>query len=169
MLCGNTLFRVHTTILSFHSPVLRRMFTQTNLTMAELPNGCPRILSSDDPKDFSTLLKMIYLPGSAALPEYRWIVLLTICLSTDSLNGIRCRVSPYFLPSSESRQSTMCPPSDLSYLRSFAMRIQRPLRGWILPDKLENASSADLFLTRDRKSTRLNSSHLARSRMPSSA
>ena len=68
VLCGNTLFRVHTTILSFHSPALRQMFAQTNLATAESPNGCPRILSSDPPKDFTTLLKMIYLPGSVAPP-----------------------------------------------------------------------------------------------------
>ena len=68
VLCGNTLFRVHTTILSFHSPALRRMFTQTNLTTAESPNCCPRIQSSDMPKDFATLLKIIYLPGFVALP-----------------------------------------------------------------------------------------------------
>ena len=68
VLCGNTLFRVHTTILSFHSPALRRMFAQTSLATAESPNGCPRILSSDTPKDFATLLKMIYLPGYVALP-----------------------------------------------------------------------------------------------------
>ena len=43
VLCGNTLFRVHTTILSFHSPALRRMFAPTNLAAAESPNGCPRI------------------------------------------------------------------------------------------------------------------------------
>ena len=63
VLCGNTLFRVHTSILSFHSPTLRRMFAQTSLATAESPNGCPRILSSDTPKDFATLLKMIYFPG----------------------------------------------------------------------------------------------------------
>jgi hypothetical protein len=63
VLCGNRLFRVHTSILSFHSPALRRMFAQTNLDTAESPNGCPRILSSDTPADFATLLKMIYLPG----------------------------------------------------------------------------------------------------------
>ena len=67
VLCGNTLFRVHPSILSFHSPALRRMFAQTNLTAAESPNGCPRILSSDTPKDFATLLKMIYLPGYVTL------------------------------------------------------------------------------------------------------
>ena len=71
VLCGNTLFRVHPTILSFHSPVLRRMFAQTSLTSAESPNGCPRILSSDTPTDFATLLKMIYLPGYIALPLYQ--------------------------------------------------------------------------------------------------
>ena len=68
VVCGNTLFRVHTSVLSFHSPALRRMFAQTNLTAAESPNGCPRIPSSDTAADFTTLLKMIYLPGSVALP-----------------------------------------------------------------------------------------------------
>jgi len=68
VLCGNTLFRVHTSILSFHSPALRRMFAQTNLAAAESPNGCPRVLSSDTATDFATLLKMIYLPGFVALP-----------------------------------------------------------------------------------------------------
>ena len=71
VLCGNVLFRVHTTILSFHSPALRRMFAQTNLATAESPNGCPRVQSSDAPKDFATLLKVIYLPGYVALPAYR--------------------------------------------------------------------------------------------------
>ncbi|KAF9646057.1 hypothetical protein BDM02DRAFT_3189180 [Thelephora ganbajun] len=63
VLCGNTLFRAHTSILSLHSPTLRRTFAQTTLATAEAPNGCPRILSSDTAADFSTLLKVIYLPG----------------------------------------------------------------------------------------------------------
>ena len=71
VLCGNTLFRVHTTILSLHSPVLRRIFTQTNLGAAESPNGCPRLLTPDTPEDFATLLKTIYLPGFVAPPEFR--------------------------------------------------------------------------------------------------
>ena len=50
VLCGNALFRVHISTLSFHSPALRRMFAQINLTTAESPNGCPRILSSTRPK-----------------------------------------------------------------------------------------------------------------------
>lgn len=68
VLCGNTLFRVHTTILSLHSPALRRMFSLTSLATADSPNGCPRIMSSDTPKDFATLLKTVYLPGFVALP-----------------------------------------------------------------------------------------------------
>ena len=71
VLCGNTLFRVHTTILSLHSPVLRRTFTRTNLAAAESPNGCPRIIASDTPEDFATLLKTIYLPGFGAPPPCR--------------------------------------------------------------------------------------------------
>ena len=62
VLCGMTLFRVHAGTLSFHSPVLRRMFSPTNLTDVESPNGCPRIVSSDTPTDFAALLKVVYLP-----------------------------------------------------------------------------------------------------------
>jgi len=63
VVCGKTLFRVHTSALSFYSPVLRQMFSPANLTTAESPNGCPRIISSDPPTDFATLLKAVYLPG----------------------------------------------------------------------------------------------------------
>jgi len=62
VLCGNTLFRIHTSIMLFHSPTFRQMFAQTILATAESPSGCPRILSSDTATDFATLLKMIYLP-----------------------------------------------------------------------------------------------------------
>ena len=63
VVCGKTLFRVHTSTLSFYSPVLRQMFSPTNLAAAESLNGCPRIALSDTPADFATLLKAIYLPG----------------------------------------------------------------------------------------------------------
>ena len=63
VLCGITLFRVHTSVLSLHSPALRRMFAPTSLAAAESPNGCPRVLSTDTAADFATLLKVIYLPG----------------------------------------------------------------------------------------------------------
>ena len=73
VLCGGTLFRVHTSILSFHSPALRRIFGRTSLAMAESPNGCPRVLPSDTAEDFTTLLKIIYLPEFVALAIYRWL------------------------------------------------------------------------------------------------
>ena len=62
VLCEKTLFRVHPGALSFHSPALRRMFSPANLAAAESPNGCPRIVSSTTAVDFTTLLKIIYLP-----------------------------------------------------------------------------------------------------------
>ena len=70
VLCGKALFRVHTSVLSLHSPVLSQMFAKSNLATAESPNGCPRIPSSDAATDFATLLKIIYLPGCATLPHY---------------------------------------------------------------------------------------------------
>jgi hypothetical protein len=70
VLCGNTLFRIHTSVVSFHSPVLGQMFAKANLADAESPNGCPRIPSSDTVIDFTTLLKVIYLPVYAALPPW---------------------------------------------------------------------------------------------------
>ena len=81
VLCENTLFRIHTSVLSFHSPALRQMFSQKSLACAESPNGCPRILSSDTAGDFATLLKMIYLPRYVA-PHLWWgIVPLTFCIN----------------------------------------------------------------------------------------
>jgi hypothetical protein len=71
VLCGNTLFRIHAGVMSFHSPVLGQMFAKANLADAESPNGCPRIPSSDTVTDFTTLLKVIYLPAYAALPLWR--------------------------------------------------------------------------------------------------
>ena len=62
VVCGKILFRIHSGALSFHSPVLRTMFSPENLVAAESPNGCPRIVSSDIPVDFATLLKIVYLP-----------------------------------------------------------------------------------------------------------
>ena len=68
VLCGNTLFRVNTSVLSFNSPVLGRMLAKANLASAESPNGCPRIQTSDTAADFVTLLKIIYLPEYATSP-----------------------------------------------------------------------------------------------------
>ena len=80
VLCVHTLFSVHTSVLSLHSPVLRQMFTRANLAAAESPNGCPRILSSDTATDFATLLKIIYLPGYVTSSMHLCIILLTISL-----------------------------------------------------------------------------------------
>ena len=77
--CGNVLFRVHTSILSFHSPVLGRMFDLTSVVTEGSPDGCPRIPSSDTAQDFATLLKTIYLPGFVAPPTRRQAALLTVC------------------------------------------------------------------------------------------
>ena len=77
ILCGNTLFRVHTSVLSLHSLVLGRMLVTANLATAESPSGCPRILSSDTATDFATLLKVIYLPAYAAILVCQSIVPLT--------------------------------------------------------------------------------------------
>ena len=71
VLCENTLFRVHTSTLSFHSPALHRTLVEANLATAESPNGCPRILSSDTAKDFTTLLKIVYLPEFVTLSTCR--------------------------------------------------------------------------------------------------
>ena len=53
VLCDNILFRVHTSVLSFYSPVLGQMFAKANLVVAKSPNGCPRIPSSDTATDFT--------------------------------------------------------------------------------------------------------------------
>ena len=71
VLCGNILFLVHASILSFHSPVLGQMFTKANLATAESPTGYPRILSADTALDFATLLKIIYLPVYATLDLFQ--------------------------------------------------------------------------------------------------
>jgi len=161
VLCGNTLFRVTISTLSFHSPALRRMFAQTSLATAESPNGCPRILSSDTAKDFATLLKMIYLPGFVTLSACCWIAPLTVCLPAGSLNEIKCQISPHSRPSSGSLQSTRCPLFDLRYSRWSVTRTQRHLRDSLLPSRLERRSSADGLPTRMRSSTSLSnrSSH----------
>ena len=70
VLCGNTLFRVHATVVSFHSPVLGQMLAKANLAAADSPNGCPRILSSDTVMDFATLLKVVYFPVYAVPYTY---------------------------------------------------------------------------------------------------
>ena len=63
--CGGTLFRVHSTVVSFSSPKLRDMLSPSTLLNAPMPEGCPRIVFADSPEDFAVLLKMVYTPGYA--------------------------------------------------------------------------------------------------------
>jgi len=61
--CGDTIFRVHSTIISFSSSELRGILSQSALLNGPTPEGRPRITISDSAEDFSTLLKMVYTPG----------------------------------------------------------------------------------------------------------
>ena len=152
MLCDNTLFRVHTSILSTRSPALRQMLAQTSLATAGSPDGCPRILSSDTDTDFAILLKMMYHSGYVICPGYANELLHWPSLSTDSLNRIKRQTSPHSRPSSESLQSTRCLPSDPRYSKPSVVHIRRLLRALILPRHLGRAFSATQ-LTRTRSST----------------
>jgi len=63
MLCEHTLFRVHSTTVSFSSPKLRDILSQSALLRAPTLEGCPRITITNTAQDFAVLLKMIYTPG----------------------------------------------------------------------------------------------------------
>lgn len=63
IVCGGTLFRVHSTTVSFSSPKLRDLLSSSALVDAPMPGGCPRISSDDSAEDFAVLLKMIHTPG----------------------------------------------------------------------------------------------------------
>ena len=65
IVCGNTIFRVHTPILSFSSCKLQSVLSPSTLLNAPMPEGCPRIVFKDSADDFAILLKMIYTPGYA--------------------------------------------------------------------------------------------------------
>ncbi|KAF9652108.1 hypothetical protein BDM02DRAFT_3109504 [Thelephora ganbajun] len=73
ILCRDTLFRVHSTIISFASSKLRDILSQQALLHAPMPEGCARITLTDSVEDFAVLLKMIYMPGFPArnkVPEF---------------------------------------------------------------------------------------------------
>ena len=63
IVCGDTIFRVHLTIISFASTKLRDIFSPLTLLNTPMPEGRPRIAVSDSAEDFAVLLKMIYTPG----------------------------------------------------------------------------------------------------------
>jgi hypothetical protein len=63
IICGHTIFRIHSPIVSFSSPKLRDMLSQSAILNAPTPDECPRIVFNDSAEDFAVLLKMIYTPG----------------------------------------------------------------------------------------------------------
>ena len=66
--CGGTVFRVHSSIISFSSCTLRDLLSPSTLLDAPMPEGRPRIVFTDNPEDFVVLLKMIYTPGFVSHP-----------------------------------------------------------------------------------------------------
>ena len=68
IVCGGTVFRVHSTIISFSSPKLRDVLSPTTLLSAPMPEGCPRITLTDSAEDFAVLLRVIYTPGYVLSP-----------------------------------------------------------------------------------------------------
>ncbi|KAF9646061.1 hypothetical protein BDM02DRAFT_3271277 [Thelephora ganbajun] len=63
IVCGDTVFRVHSTIISYSSSKLRDILSPPSLLSAPMLEGRPRITVSDSAEDFAVLLKMIYTPG----------------------------------------------------------------------------------------------------------
>ena len=63
IVCGDSVFRVHSSVISFSSSKLREILSQSALLSSPTPEGRPRITISDNAEDFAMLLKMIYTPG----------------------------------------------------------------------------------------------------------
>ena len=68
VVCGHTIFRIHSPIVSFSSSKLRDVLSPSILLNAPMAEGCPRIAFEDSPEDFAVLLKMIYTPGCVTPP-----------------------------------------------------------------------------------------------------
>ena len=66
IVCGGTVFRIHSTTISFSSPKLRDILSPSALLSAPTPGGYPRINLPDSAKDFAILLKLIHTPGLVA-------------------------------------------------------------------------------------------------------
>jgi hypothetical protein len=62
ILCGDTVFMVHSPIVSFSSPKLRDALSNST-SNGPTSEGCPRVVFEDSAEDFAILLKMIYTPG----------------------------------------------------------------------------------------------------------
>jgi len=68
IVCGHTIFRVHSPIISFSSPNLRDMLSSSILLSAPMQEEYPRVVFEDSAEDFAVLLKMIYTPGWVVSP-----------------------------------------------------------------------------------------------------
>ena len=68
IVCGYTIFRVHSPIVSFSSPNLRDTLSPSILLNAPMPEGYPRVVFKDSAEDFAVLLRMIYTPGYVTPP-----------------------------------------------------------------------------------------------------
>ena len=69
IVCGHTIFKVHSPVLSFSSRNLRDMLSPSTLLNAPTPGGCPRVFFMDSAEDFAVLLEMIYTPGCVPPPD----------------------------------------------------------------------------------------------------
>ena len=69
IVCERTVFRIHSTVISFSSPNLRKIFSSSSLLNAPMPEGCPRVVFKDSAEDFAVLLKMVYTPGWVHFPS----------------------------------------------------------------------------------------------------
>ena len=74
IVCGHTIFKVHSPILSFSSRNLRGMLSPSTLLNAPMPEGCPRVVFTDNPEGFAVLLEMIYTPGYVPPPGVGYVV-----------------------------------------------------------------------------------------------
>ena len=63
IVCGHTVFRIHSPIVSFSSPNLREILSSSTLLSAPVTEGFPRVTFKDSAEDFAVLLRMIYTPG----------------------------------------------------------------------------------------------------------
>ena len=68
IMCGHTIFRIHSSIVSFSSPKLRDLLSKPILLNAQKSEGCPRVVFQDSAGDFAVLLRMIYTPGQVSFP-----------------------------------------------------------------------------------------------------
>ena len=73
IVCGHTIFKVHSPILSFSSRNLRDILSPSTLLNAPMPEGCPRVVFTDNPEGFAVLLEMIYTPGYVPPPGVGYV------------------------------------------------------------------------------------------------